>query len=58
MVLEFLMYSVYYIISDSNLMYPIFITEEAQGKEEISSMPGIFRHSMPSMINEVKECMK
>lgn len=45
-------------LSPSHLIYPIFITEEAAGKEAISSMPGIYRHSLPSMLQEVKECME
>lgn len=45
-------------LSPSHLMYPIFITEEVSGKEEISSMPGTFRHSLQSMLVEVEECMK
>mmetsp|Transcript_12843 Transcript_12843/g.20965 ORF Transcript_12843/g.20965 Transcript_12843/m.20965 type:complete len:396 (-) Transcript_12843:87-1274(-) len=45
-------------LSPSHLIYPIFITEDVVGKEEISSMPGIYRHSLPSMMNEIKECMK
>lgn len=39
----------------SDLIYPIFLTENA--KEEIPSMPGIFRHGPNDVIDEIKECM-
>lgn len=45
-------------LNPSHLMYPMFITESKEGKEEISSMPGVFRHSMASMLQEVEECVK
>jgi delta-aminolevulinic acid dehydratase/porphobilinogen synthase len=40
-----------------NFIYPLFI-HEADYKEEISSMPDCFRHSLKTMMDEVEEAMK
>ena len=39
----------------NDLIYPIFLTENS--KEEIPSMPGIFRHGPNDVLDEIKECM-
>jgi len=44
------------LVTPKDFIYPLFIHEESY-KQEISSMPGCFRHSMESMIAEVKEAM-
>ena len=39
----------------------MFITQQNEGgklKIPISSMPGIYRHNLDSMMNEVDECYK
>ncbi len=42
-------------LSTNDLIAPLFATEEASGKEEIASMPGQFRHSIPSLVAECEE---
>jgi len=37
------------------LVYPLFVTEEISGAVEIGSMPGQYRHSIPSLVREVRE---
>lgn len=44
------------VVSPKDFIYPLFIHDESY-KQEISSMPGCFRHSMESMLAEVKEAM-
>lgn len=43
------------ILTPSNFIAPLFITEGKGIKEEISSMPGYFRHSLDLTVQEVKE---
>lgn len=45
------------IVTPKDFIYPLFI-HDADYQEEISSMPGCFRHSMKSMMAEVEEAMK
>jgi len=45
-------------VSSNDLIYPIFLTNEQEGREEISSMPGQFRHSRKSLIESIKEWEK
>ena len=40
-----------------NFIYPLFIHEEDY-KEEISSMPDCFRHSLTTMMIEIEEAIK
>ena len=42
-------------LSVSDLVYPMFILPGNKTKEEINSMPGIFRQSIDNAIDEVKE---
>ena len=44
------------IVTAKDFIYPLFI-HDADQKEEISSMPGCFRHSMKTMLEEVEEAM-
>ena len=44
-------------VTPANFIYPLFI-HESDKKEEISSMPDCFRHSMQSMMEEVHEAMQ
>lgn len=44
------------IVTPKDFIYPLFIHDESY-KQEISSMPGCFRHSMDTMLAEVKEAM-
>lgn len=43
------------ILKPSDLIAPLFITEGANVKEEISSMPGYFRYSLDNTVKEAKE---
>ena len=42
----------------SNLLYPLFLVDGSGRREEISSMPGIFRQSEDLLLQEVEACMK
>lgn len=44
------------VVTPKDLIYPLFI-HDGDYKEEISSMPGCFRHSMTTMLEEVEEAM-
>lgn len=41
----------------SDLMFPLFLTEGKKIKQEISSMPGIFRLSEDLLIKEIDQCL-
>ena len=43
--------------SGRDFILPLFI-HESDAMEEISSMPGCFRHSVASMLAEVEEAMR
>ncbi|RPD38050.1 porphobilinogen synthase [Chitinophaga barathri] len=43
------------ILTPNDFIAPLFITEGKGVKEEISSMPGYFRHSLDGTVQEVKE---
>lgn len=43
------------ILTPSDFIAPLFITEGANVKEEISSMPGYFRYSLENTVKEAKE---
>lgn len=45
-------------IRTNGLMYPMFITHSEEGKEEIPSMPGIFRLGQKEALLEVETCLK
>lgn len=42
----------------SNLLYPMFLLVGSAKREEISSMPGIFRQTEDYVLREVEACMK
>lgn len=42
-------------LSVEELIYPLFVEEIPEGKKEISSMPGMYRHSISSLVEECKE---
>lgn len=42
-------------LTPNDFVLPIFVAEGKNVKEEIKSMPGIYRHSLDLTINEVKE---
>src|SRR5690606_11488973 len=45
-------------ISASNLIFPLFIIEGNNGKSEVTSMPGIYRYTIDSLLREVEHCME
>lgn len=44
-------------IAPDNLIYPLFIMPGKGVREEVSSMPGVFRMSVDQLGKEAKECM-
>ena len=40
-------------LSVSDLIYPVFVTQESNGPHEIEPMPGIYQHSLDSLQSEV-----
>jgi porphobilinogen synthase len=45
-------------VNTSNLLYPMFLLDGREKREEISSMPGIFRQTEDHILREVEACMK
>ena len=44
-------------VTVNDLIFPLFVTEGTNTKEEVKSMPGIFRFSTDLILKEVEECM-
>ena len=44
-------------ITPDNLIYPLFVMPGKNKREEVSSMPGVFRLSVDQLGKEAKECM-
>ncbi len=42
-------------LSVNDLIYPMFVTEGTQNKEEISSMPGVYRFSLDLLLEQAAE---
>ena len=45
-------------ISKSDLIYPLFMVEGQNVKQEVASMPGIYRFSTEHLLDEINESMK
>ena len=45
------------IVTPRDFIYPLFIHDD-NTKEEISSMPGCYRHSLSSMLEEIEESIR
>ncbi|MFM1932081.1 MAG: hypothetical protein RL226_1384 [Bacteroidota bacterium] len=45
-------------LSPANLIYPLFLLDGSQRREEIKSMPGIFRLSEDLVLKEIEEAVK
>lgn len=45
------------IVTPRDFIYPLFI-HDADYMEEISSMPGCFRHSLTTMMNEIEDAIR
>jgi porphobilinogen synthase len=44
-------------LSTDDLIFPLFIKQGNGQKQEISSMPGIFRYSIDQLIPEIEQCL-
>lgn len=44
-------------LSVDDLIAPIFVKEAIEGKEEVSSMPGVFQHSLASLGEEIEHIL-
>lgn len=45
------------VLSVNDFIYPVFLIEGSEKKEEIPSMPGIYRYSLDLLLEEIKECV-
>jgi len=45
-------------LSIDHLIFPLFLIEGDNKKEEVKSMPGIFRYSLDNLLKEVDECLQ
>jgi len=45
-------------LSPDQLVYPFFVMPGKNKKEEISSMPGVFRVTIDQLVKEAKECLE
>ena len=46
------------VLNVNDLIWPLFVTEGSRVKEEISSMPGVYRNSIDELVKEAEEAMK
>lgn len=44
-------------LSVNDFIFPLFLIEGSDKKEEIPSMPGIYRYSLDVLLDEIQECM-
>lgn len=44
-------------LSVNDFIYPVFLIEGSEKKEEIVSMPGIYRYSLDLLLEEIQECV-
>lgn len=44
-------------LSVNDFIYPVFLIEGSGKKEEIVSMPGIYRYSLDLLLDEIRECV-
>jgi len=45
-------------VNAANLIFPLFIIDGNNQKSEVSSMPGIYRHSVDNLLREIESCLK
>lgn len=45
-------------LSKSDLIFPMFMVEGSGIKQEVASMPGIYRHSTDLLLEEIDHCLK
>jgi len=46
------------VLNVNDLIYPIFVSEDITEKQIIQSMPGIYRHSLETVLYEIEKCCK
>ncbi len=46
------------VLTVNDLIYPMFVKEGIEQKEEIASMPGCYRYSLDLLLTEIAECEK
>ena len=46
------------VLNVNDLIWPLFVTEGSKIKEEVSSMPGIYRNSIDELVREAEEAAK
>ena len=44
-------------VSLENLIFPLFLIEGENNKEEVNSMPGIYRYTPDLLLDEIEECL-
>lgn len=44
-------------LSKDDLIQPLFVSEDIEEKEEIASMPGLYHHTIESLVQEVRELL-
>ncbi|MEW6428118.1 MAG: porphobilinogen synthase [Thermodesulfobacteriota bacterium] len=45
-------------VGPANLIYPLFVKPGKKIREEVASMPGVFRLSIDSLVAEARECLE
>ncbi|QDH77974.1 porphobilinogen synthase [Echinicola soli] len=45
-------------LSPKDFIFPLFVIDGINQKEEVASMPGIYRHSTDLLLKEIEECME
>lgn len=45
-------------LNKDDLIMPVFVDATINGREEIPSMPGIYRYSLDSILDEITEIVK
>lgn len=44
-------------VTTNDLLFPLFLLEDENGKTEVNSMPGIYRYGLTGMLKEIEECL-
>ncbi len=46
------------VVRTQDLVFPLFLLDGTNGREEVNSMPGIYRFSIDLMLREIEECLE
>ncbi len=46
------------VLQSKDLIYPVFVLDHAKKKEPITSMPGVYRHGLESLLKEGEKCLE